>query len=83
MERQRKPVHTVHQGSVLLTADQRQATTSFPTCGRAGNRTPASEVGGESVTTLPPWPFVLHENTKYYPVSSVYLHKSVCWEGQG
>ena len=30
---------------------------AFPlTWGRAGNWTPASEVGGESVTTLPPWP---------------------------
>ena len=28
---QRKPVHTVGQGSVLKTADQQQATTSFPT----------------------------------------------------
>ena len=37
------------QDSVLQTADQRQATTSFPTWGRAGNRTPISEVGGESV----------------------------------
>ena len=27
--------------------------------GRAGDRTPASEVGGESVTTLPPWPLFL------------------------
>ena len=27
----RKPVHTVGQGSVLYTADQVQATTSFPT----------------------------------------------------
>ena len=26
-----KPLHTVGQGSVLLTADQWQATTSFPT----------------------------------------------------
>ena len=30
----------------------------LPTLGRAGNRTPASEVGGESVPTLPPWPLV-------------------------
>ena len=30
----------------------------------AGNRTPASEVGGESVTTLPPWPrHIDHEIT--------------------
>ena len=35
---------------------QRQATTSFPAWGRAGDWTPASEVGGQSVTTLPPWP---------------------------
>ena len=33
-----------------------QATTSFPTYGHDGDRTPAAEVGGESVTTLPPWP---------------------------
>ena len=26
---------------------------------RAGNRTPASEVGGESITTLPSWPLTL------------------------
>ena len=32
------------------------ATTSFPTYGHDGDRTPAAEVGGESVTTLPPWP---------------------------
>ena len=44
------------RGLYCKTADQRQATTSFPTWGRAGNRTPASQVGGESVTTLPPWP---------------------------
>ena len=31
LEGQRKPVHTVGQSSVLLTVDQRQATTSFPT----------------------------------------------------
>ena len=31
LEGQRKPVNTVGQGSVLKTADQRQATTSFPT----------------------------------------------------
>ena len=30
--------------------------TSFPTWGHDGDRTPASEVGGKSVTTLPPWP---------------------------
>ena len=42
----------------LVSADQWQATTSFPTWGRAGNPTPASEVGGESVTTLPPWPLI-------------------------
>ena len=29
--RERKPVHTVGQGSVLQNADQRQATTSVPT----------------------------------------------------
>ena len=51
-----EPVHTLRQASALLAADQRQATTSFPTWGRAGNWTPASEVGGESVTTLPLWP---------------------------
>ena len=40
------------QGAVLYTADQRQATT--------GIRNPISEVGGESVTTAPPWlPFWL------------------------
>ena len=26
------------------------------TYGHDGDRTPAAEVGGESVTTLPPWP---------------------------
>ena len=31
LEGQKKPVHTVGQGSVLLTADQWQATTSFLT----------------------------------------------------
>ena len=36
-EGQRKPVHTVGQGSVLYTADQRLGTTSFPTLGWAGN----------------------------------------------
>ena len=34
----------------------KQTTTSFPTWGQAGNQTPISEVGGKSVTTLPPWP---------------------------
>ena len=29
---------------------------AFPLKRRHGDRTPASEVGGESVTTLPPWP---------------------------
>ena len=39
-----RAAHTVRQGSVLKTAE--------PTArGHAGNRTPASEVGGESVTT--------------------------------
>ena len=31
LEGQRKPVHTVGQGYVLLTAEQQQASTSFPT----------------------------------------------------
>ena len=31
LEGQRKSAHTVGEGSVLQTADQRQATTSFPT----------------------------------------------------
>ena len=56
---QRKPVHSVGQGSVLYTADQRQVTTIFLTVGRARNQSPASEVGGESVTTLPLWPQLL------------------------
>ena len=46
-------MHTVGQGSVLLTADQRQATTSFPPLG-LGFDPQASEVGGECVTTVPP-----------------------------
>ena len=28
--------------------------------GHDGDRTPAAEVGGKSVTTLPPWPLGLH-----------------------
>ena len=48
---------------------QQQATTSFPTLGRAGNRTPASEVGGESVTTLPPWP--LNEDKRTQPTRTL------------
>ena len=43
LEGQWKPVHTVGQGSVLYTADQRQATTRFPTGGQAGNRTGRQE----------------------------------------
>ena len=43
-------------GFCTVNCQPTQATTSFPTWGHAGNRTPASEVGGESVTTLPPWP---------------------------
>ena len=48
------------------TADQRQATTSFPTWGHAEDRTPPSEVGGESVTTLPPWPLYPITNMSNY-----------------
>ena len=44
-------MHTVGQGSVLLTADQLQTTTSFPTCGEARIQTMVSEVGGECLTT--------------------------------
>ena len=35
---------------------------AFPLKDSHGDRTPASEVGGESVTTLPPWP-PLHSAT--------------------
>ena len=38
--------------------EHRQATTSFPTYGHDGDRTPAAEVGGENVTALPPWPLI-------------------------
>ena len=36
-----------------------------------GDRTPASEVGGESVTTLPPWPpfSVVNMNVRYNKIS--------------
>ena len=42
--------------SGFCTVNCRQVTTSFPTWGRARNQTLASEVGGESGTTLPPYP---------------------------
>ena len=32
---------------------------AFPLEAMPGTETPASEVGGESVTTLPPWPPVM------------------------
>ena len=45
---------STYSSSGFCTADQRQATTSFPTYGHDGDRTPAAEVGGESVTTTVP-----------------------------
>ena len=42
---------------VLCCTDQQQANTSFPT-GQAEIRNCISEVGGECLTTVPPWPQV-------------------------
>ena len=66
LEGQRKPVHTVGQGSVLYTADQRQATTSFPTLGQAGNRNSDLRGGRREYYHWPPW--LLHNGQKYYRI---------------
>ena len=57
-----KPFHLEINVLCYFIADQWQATTSFPTSGRDGDRAPVSEVGGESVTTLPPWPLIFISN---------------------
>ena len=40
------------------------------------NRTPASEVGGESVTTMPQWP--LYSQIKSRLGISIFFHSSSC-----
>ena len=42
---------------------------AFPALGSAGKRTPISEVGGESVTTLSPWP--LNTQLKIFEIHTV------------
>ena len=49
------------KGSVQWTADRRQATTSFSTWVHTRIQTLISEVGGECVTTAPPWPSMKNE----------------------
>ena len=53
LEGQRKPVHKLVK---VLYCKLPTNGKQLPALGSAVNRTPASEVGGESVTTLPPWP---------------------------
>ena len=50
----------MHQYRFVTIEDIIELNKVINTCGRAGNRTPASEVGGESVITLPPWPLSQH-----------------------
>ena len=59
-------------------------TNSKQVTGRAGNRTPISEVGGESVTTLPPWPLTfniilmnIHNRMLYFSLYGCYLISKV------
>ena len=67
-EGQMTPIHAAGQGSELYTADQQQATTSFPTGELARIQTTISEVGGKCVTTTPLSPLLMEDAHRSFEV---------------